>query len=590
MVLYCIDNQCVFYQTLMHRFGCNKEKEAVLFVREGMNVINYIKPLKKYKIFSDIIEMPLLYNRRRSDNASVEDIINYFDNIFSKIKYKLSSFENIYMINDYWDGDINLYFNLKKIYYTWIQITPNLIDFKPQYVSKTFSDISICYKSHTPFAEFARPCLLKSSSESQKRLLNKGFTTWDLKECLNELTEEQLDIMAECYGVDLNEFTTEALKGSALILLNSYGYSVRSLIEYKYNSEYIKNILGFDESLDFDKTPYAKICSIMTRLAIDFYVPKATKYFIKLHPNEPALSEEELKQYYGDNALNFTSMPFELVGRLFQVKKINLDTLLTYAHGVDGLPCFNNIVLGDSFCFTWFYYCSIYVSLLYALKAGFKTIYCSKCLIDQINFLIKRFKFDLKAESYGFIDILKRKISEKSFYLYNSLDEEVIDNEGLLDTLDSDSVVAFLNVDLTKKFFSANKFFNFVEIEIEKESTSSCSFNLERKETLWIYSKKRILRDLALSFEYTEDLNHSGYTINVKKHSISESTNTFLQLAYLNELRNISEQTSFIQKLLNVTINKDNVDIVIRSVNTCDSLSKYVELLNVIKEKYLIIE
>lgn len=584
-----MDNQCFMYQILMHRLGCNGKKDAILFINKGMRLSDNIKKLKAKGFFSEILELPLLYSGRRSENANEQDIIKYYNAVFSKIKYTLNSFEDIFVMNDNWDGDINLYLNLTHLNYTWIQVSKNLIDLKPQYVSDAFSKIAIKYKSHTPFAAFAKPCLLKDSDESQNRLKEKKYTVWDIGECINTLSEKQLEYIAYCYDVNIKDYSSDKLDKSTLVLLNSYGYSIRSLIEFKYHSKFLKKVLGFDENIDFNATPYAKLCSIMTRMAMDIYTPDTQYYFVKLHPNEPCLSEDEIKFYYGDKAFPFNSMPFELIGRLFKLKKIKFDSLLTYAHGIDSIVCNHNYVLRDTYCFTWFYYCSIFISLFYATKCKIENIYCSKILISQIEFLSNRFKLHLNVNEISFLDYQKIENARNSIFLCNLLDEVNIDTIRLAKIIDKTCAICFLNTDLSEYFFDDSLYYDFASIQIEKIPTSFRSFNLQRNEVIWIYAKDINFRNIALNFEFKQELRQSGYTVQTAKQSVASCTIQFRRNALLNSIYNLSKNIKNTENILKIISFYDERFILKNALTSCTNLLTYLQILNLIKNKYLII-
>lgn len=588
MVIYLLDNQCFLYQILMHRLGCNGDKKAVLFVNKGMRIKSYLFKLKEGGIFSDVIELPLLYNNRGSETATEQDFKKFFDNVFDASKYSFDKFKDICLINDRWDGDINLYLNLINKSYTWIQVNRNQDELMPQYVSNAFANILIKYRSHTPFAAYAKPCLLKASDSSQQKLRDKGYSLWDISECVNSLTEKELEIIADCYELNLDEYSQTKLKTSVLLLLNSYGYSIRSLVEYKYKSEYIKNIVGFDNRLEMNVTPYAKLCSVMSRLAMDFYAPEADSYYVKLHPNEPVLSEDVIRYYYGDKAVPFTSMPFELVGRLFKLKNLKFGTMLTYAHSTDTFKCDRDIVLGDNFCYTWFFYCSIYVSLMYAVKNSLKNIYCSKILFEQLIFLIDQFKLDIAVNVVNFYDLPKLKAIKEGIFICNLLDEKYGDVNCILNNVNSDCTVCFLNADCAEYFFDEDRYFNFASIKIEKESNSFRSFNLEREETVWVYSSKKAYRDAALAFELNREMPHSGYTVRVKKHSVAESTNLFRQLAALNSVHSLEKRVIQVENVIKVACFNDDGSTTKKLLAACGDLSEYIQLLSIIKNRYFI--
>lgn len=588
MILYCLDNQCFLYPLLMHRLSINKKEKAVLLIDKGMRINKYLKSLTSFGLFDDVIEVTLLYNNRNSKNANEVDYINWFDGIFSKLKYKLYSFDDICVLNDYWDGDINLYLNLKKLNYTWIQTVVNLIAYKPQYVSDEFAEMMLKYKAHTPFAQFAHPYILKTSDKSIIELKDKGFKLWDMDESCNNLSEYELDAIAACYGFKIDEFDAGKAEKCALIVLNSYGYGLRSLVEYKYKSEYLKHVLGFEKNIDFKSTDYPPISSVMTRLAMDFYIPNFDKYYIKLHPNDTELTSEQIHYFYGDSAEVFTSMPFELLNRLLSYKNIKFGALMTYAHKINDFNSDKLIVLGDKYRYTWFFYCSLYISVLYAQKCGFDEIRCSVDIKDQVQFISNLLKYNLAINDINYSYAGKIHGVKRALFLCNILD---VDNgliEPLIKNVDKTSAICFLNIGLNNFFFSRNDVSNFFALKIQKVAQNEKTFFMEREETLWIYSENRDYRGKALGFKFEKNMLHSGYILKVNQSNVFESDRQFMELSSLSVIRMLEYKLLRSECIIKTLTKSSNEAYITKSLVQCNDLFTYVQLLGLVKNKYII--
>ncbi len=589
MVLYFLDNQCFLYQMLMHRLGCNKQKDAVLIIDKGMRISKYVKSLKDYNIFYDVIEATLLYSKRNAEDASMADYLDFFNKIFSRIPYKLESFEEICVMNDYWDGDINLYLNHNKIHYTWIETVIDCIDYRPQYVSGAFAKMMSEIRAHTPYAEFATPCILDASAKSAAALKSKKCRTWNIEKCCNSLTEEEVDAIAVCYNFKIDDFVDGKAEKSALVVLNSYGYGLRSLVEYKYKSEYLKHILGFEKNVDYKSTEYKPISSVMARTALDIYAPSYMYYYIKLHPNDPELTAEQIHYYYGEVAETFTSMPFELLDRLFKFKNIKMGALLTFAHNVKEFSCNNLIVLGDKYRFTWFFYSSLYIAVIYAARSNFKGIYCTIDLKEQIEHIANALNINnIKVCETNYAYGGKINGIKDALFLFNVLDTDNGLVEPLIRAVDKSSAICFINTGLNEFFFSKEDMFNFVSINIKKQAKGYMTFNRERNETLWVYSHSRMHRDSALNFEYTVDMPHSGYTLYVERHNIVDSDNEFIYRASLYTNRLLLNRLDKYETILKAVTKANDNEYIKVALQKCDDLFCYIQLLALIKNNYIV--
>lgn len=534
IVLYCFDKPALIYHILVHRLGCSKDKKVVLFVKSsfGSKILEMVKKLEKTGIIDEYYIVQLSYPDRDTDKISEQGIIKHFNSVFKSSGYTPDSFEHIYIVNDNFYGDIALYLNLIKKRYVWIETVKNKTKIFPhKRMPEGIREWIVKYKTLTPYAEFANACLLKSSDVSQDLLKDKGYTIFDMAGCIKKLSEDTLDKLAFCYGLDIAQYSKADIAKSTLVLENSYGYSaLRRPTDFRFgaNTPYMKSILGFSNELVTDNEICAKQASIMDRIAIDFYTDDSDLYYVKNHPDEPSLTESKVKYLYASNYLPFSSMPFELVGRLFKYKGLKFKSIVTYLHTIETFDSDNQIVLGQNYFYTWFYYCSIYASVLYAKKCGFESIYCSAVIKEQVEFLLEQIGYKAEVFLIDLNNIEDRSNIENSLIVSNYTDDYNKNINDVFRVLKPTNAICFLNVDLSEKFFDGELYPYFVPIKIKKMKHSDNTFNLQRDEVLWVYSANRLYRDSAIELAFERRLKYSGYSIKVEQGNLATAIESFV--------------------------------------------------------------
>ena len=266
-VLYCAAIQSVMYPLLMHKIGINFNKDAVLLIDKnefGRKVgdLDSIHRFKEQGIFSDVIDYDIFSVRKEAEENPKNHYIEYFDRMFHQCGYQIEKFDEIYVLNDSWDNDINLYFNFKGIEYTWINLLKNYIPV-PSTNLKWRNELMNVYKEQTPFAKYAKPCILDDSDQIAINLekIGKDYSTWDLDNIYRNLSEKEIERICKCFRFNIPKDAGE----SVLLIKNSgWWYDNNAFKGWEDRESYIRYLSGSKSYFRDDFTP------IFDKIALDF--------------------------------------------------------------------------------------------------------------------------------------------------------------------------------------------------------------------------------------------------------------------------------------------------------------------------------
>ena len=394
MIAYFAAIPVLLYPTLCHKMVISRGKDAVLFIHEkalkNKELLYVLEELKEKEIFKDVVACNMIIVS--SGDVSMEEgerkIVDSFDKIFEESRYDILSFEKIYSMNDSWDGEQNVYFNVRHIPYTWIQIGKNYIA-KPASTlhGGCYAALMTKYQAATPFAEYADACLFDSSEVTKKQLndKSKSYTLWDRDQCFNEITEEEMDRLFAVFHLAENNIAYTNAYESVMVIKNSFGYL------NMYTD--VRNPL-----LYFGSYSKSEIFSVMDKVSMDFYAHEAKELYIKHHIHN-YVDTAETKRLYGGNAVSLPNVPFEIMGRYFNRNNIKFDKIIgttstsLAAINTENYNCY--YPLGIDFAKTWWFYISIYVSLLFAREQGLKQIFCDNVLKTQLELLADEMEYGI---------------------------------------------------------------------------------------------------------------------------------------------------------------------------------------------------
>lgn len=579
MVAYFAAIPAVLYSVISHKMGINKDKKAVLFIDERTyktrNLYFLTETLKKHNIFSDVIACKMILNfpSNMSVDIAEKQVIENYDNLIDKCGYDILSFEEIFMMNDSWEGVQGVYFNYKHIPYVWIETTKDYLPTPSVGLhGRCFTNLINKFKACGPMAEYATPCINDISELSKKQLERSGknYICWNRDRCFNSLSDSEISSLFSAFELDkIEEIITE----STLIIKNSFGY----LIQFCNNLSPILN-----------RNRYSKeeIFSIMDKVSIDFFASDSKKVYLKNHIHDP-FDETKTKMLYGENTISLPNTPFEIMYRYFCANNIRFKKIIgAMSASLETLKndcCDEFYPLGKNFAQSWWFYISLYVSLLFAYDQGFRKIYCNDFLVSQLDFLKKELKYDMEI-----YELKNNNLNEiKDSVIIN----DILSNKNFpFKAVDKTSIAIMINVDMADSFFDYS-FDTLFPICIKKKQIGNVECDLLfRKETLWIYSPNSKIRKGAKSFVFEHTLKNLGMKVFSEEATffqafeIYEATKNKFQNKKLNQI--IKQQQTQLDLLTQYVTEPHSIE---RSLISTTDFLMYLNILNVIKSKYLII-
>lgn len=582
MVLYCAAIQSVTYPLIMHRVGVNSEREAVLLIDKNefgrkAGDLEAIHRFKEQRIFSNVIDCDIFSVRKGAETNPKERYVEYFDQIFRQCGYPLERFSEIYVLNDSWDGDINLYFHFKNIEYTWIDVSKDYIP-RPSTALKWYNELLRAYKALTPFARYAKPCILVGSGQTAMELEKEGkhYSTWDLDKIYHNLSTANVERICKCFRLDISPDSVE----SALIIKNSgWWYDDNAFKGWGGREDYIRLLSGSKPYFRDDFTP------IFDKIALDFYATNTKKIFIKEHPSCPLNRIQE--ELYGEKVETFAKIPFEILAKYLKQQGIHFDTVIGYLStslsALNASLSNHRFALGKDFFRTCFFYSSLYAALLYAVHCKLKYIYCNTIIKSQLEFLMKTVDAHVELRT---LDVYKAAGIKDSLIVLDYVLEGRGVQKEFLNRLQGSSAACFLNVELTEEFFDDSLMDNMAPIEIKKEKISEGFMNLQRDETLWIFSKNSGILKAARFFTMEKILPRCGLRVYVEESALAAGVEKFRELS---DRRKARELTARVETLTKALLKIGNVELLTGMLQVETEVCRYIELLGRLKGSYLII-
>lgn len=577
----------------MHRIGVTRNKKAALAIDLSVfkrkNLLDVIKGLKKEGFFDELIDIKLMHFHSLNKDFSEQEVIDYYNAAFYDCGYPLNKFNEIYVTNDSWDGEINLYFNLINRKYFWYELVPNtihpIVDFLNPFIKKYAEK----YKYLTPHAEYAIPCLLVESEKSKKIFHSKGYITWDINKTFKCLSENDVRKIAKCYGI--NELKLDDTENAVLVLKNSLGWSLRDYCVAHSKNTFLRASNGFNSNANAVDDILNDISANFDKIAIDFFCTKGKKIFVKRHPNDVILTKERLGRIYPPDTEDFVNIPFEFMAKLFEYNKIKFQSVLGYAStSLDSLPktiSKNIVILGKEYYENWFFYCSLYVTLLFAKENNIKKILCNSTLKTQVEKLIECINYKVSVDTAKFADPNSFAREKDCMIIFDCIKEGQYVNNALPKTANT-NIFALLNADISETFFADTQtaIFGFVPKMVKKIKKSDSTLNLERDELVWFYTPSRTLKDRALAFECSKDMPVSGYEISVEGVTVPEAALMFKEQTYKYRIKKLEELCSKLER--DFTISKYSKQKVLQIIKDEKDIKKYLKYLEIIKDDYLI--
>ena len=579
MVLYCAAIPVLIYPLVMHRIGVNRDKKAVLFIDRyefsKRTDIDAIHEFKNQGIFDDVVDCKMFVDRKKAESDPTKVYIEHFDKLFANGPYSITDFNEIYILNDGWDGDINLYFSLKKIEYNWINCAKNYIP-SPNTQFDWLKKIWEMYHILTPFAEYANPCILNNSDAIIKELdrCHKKYSIWNLEEIYENFPDFYLEKIGKCFQVDKLSQNENAV----LIVKNSGGMCDGvAFSDLGESGKVLRIISGGNQYSPDDFTPF------FDKIALDFFANSLNKIYIKEHPNCPI--NEIQKEIYNEQVFILPKITFELFTKYIKYKNIKFDSIIGYLSisllSVDKSICNHLYILGGDFLKTALFYSSIYTVLCYVSYGKFLSIYCSSTIKSQLELLLKTVDFSINVKIF---DSHKFKDIQNSLLILDYMLEGRFINKEYLEKIPRSSAVCFLNVDLTEDFFDESMMANFFPMKIKKERISEGFLNLQRDELLWIYTKNNAVMKASRFFKMEKILPRCGLRVYVEESTLADGILLFKDFSNRAKINKISKQIESLTKAVS-SDSKLAIEILRQKTDLCE----YLQTLKSVKKDYLIL-
>ncbi len=588
MIAYFAPLATALFQAIAHKLNYNHEEETVLFIQSTVytnkGLIYLADEFEKENIFTHVIPADFFAPRDipldAADEVAERRIEEYFDNLFSELKFDPHSFDEIYVLNDNHGADFTIYFNLKKINYTWVQVTRNGIPGVHPVLNKHYGKLLLKYQCLGAFAEYAKPCFRADSDVPLQQLNGKPYTTWNLAESFNNINNIDLEHLYKCYHLEDIDYDLSNNYNSVLLIKNSYGMMREAVIGVARKKNKVSAYVGFDNY------PEIAIFSVMDKVSLDFYTPDASRIFIKCHIN-CKFDQSDAEAYYGVNATVLPNVAFQVLSRYFKKKSIIFgDVIGTASSALDestSMICQRQHILTYSFSKTWWFYISIYTAVNLAKELNMKRICTTSHLISQVKLLAKANNYDVIVSAFAY---QKLENTKNSMIIVDLCDW----TEFNCDITPKNSVIAFLNDSLSDNFIKTENFDFVTPLLIKKDilEEQPCDI-LCRNETVWVYSANRDTRQKIRNFTISKTLKNLGIYIHVDGISFPESVNMFKtsqMKARVDELQTyIAELENKITHFTHMCISPKSEIGILRSI---DNINEYLDVLSFIKEKYII--
>lgn len=581
MIAYFAALPTELINVIAHKLTVNKGKDAVLFIDkrnyENRGLLPAAERLQQCGVFRRVLveDILVVYPKDATDQTVKETIISHFEDMFSKCGFAPASMEEIVCPNDGVDGEQNVYFNCKKIRYTWLQQSKNYCpDPSESLRSKAYGNVMREGLALTPFAEYAEPCLCEASDATIRQVTEYGkeYVLWDPQRCVKSITDEDWERLFSVFGLNENDFAREEMSGAVLVIKNSYGF--------------LNGFLNDAAPLLFrDVYSNRDVYSCMDKVSLDFYAPTSSTRYFKHHIHD-FMDQSETEKYYGNSSVSLPNVPFEVLGKFLTFKNIKTDKVIgTASTSLDMLDrrSYNKFYpLGVDFARTWWFYIGIYVSLLFAREHGFSVIYCGGALLSQAELLSEKIGYDVKVGQYenGSANL------ENALILIDARGRNGFPFGGIPKT----AAAIFLNTELADAFFDVSPSC-FIPIRIEKEKISDTVCDvLFREETLWVFSRNEAVGRAACRFTTERVLENLGMRIEVKSVTLPQAAELFKSKSSEFRLRRleatVGEQNRRIALLSEYIASPSAVESRLAAVN---DIVEYLRILRLIKSKYLVV-
>lgn len=518
MVLFVMTPPTFLYKILLHRLVAYKEQEAVLIVNksifEKQDSIEIVMNLKEL-FFKDVLLLETLINNVSIPPEHLKDyIINYYDNLFYDTGYSLDDFNDIIVINDTWDNNINLYFNIKKVNYKWIEAKINALrDESTNLFLPSINELINRYRSLSGIAYYATPILSTNANISIKKCIDnkKKYLLYNNAKYLAEINDNVLEQILKSFNFDFSMKTNKNL-----VILNSSGVpDGHGWNESIANQEIKKKYLKKDR---FDRH------SVMYIYALDIFLNTNEPIVVKTHPND-YVNDAIIKRCFGEEYTSFSRAPLEFITEYFRRRNMKFDTIIGIASEslkiIDDKICRKKVALGNSFFAAWYYYISLYVLVVLLDRYNFNRIITEQHIVEQIKLIaqVNKFHFQIEIYNHSIISNIKDYCDDVCILLENQNEKKIILNEY---KDKSDCSIVFINNDLYADFNYKYRTSNWESIYIKKHLQKKCYLSdlMEYDEKICISTDNIFMKKSIREFDYSFVFNNSNLHIRASNYNL----------------------------------------------------------------------
>ncbi len=525
-ILYCFTLNTFITTALLHRLAYRRDSYAVFMcdklMFESRGVAEAVKKLKDNGIIDDLILDVLLI--RYDLHITMEEYSSYieqvYDNVFFKAGYSVDDFDEIYCINDNWGYYPNIYLNIKKIPYFWMNVSKDIIygSYKEwntdigvkKLESNEFLNLVNFYNALTPFAPYAIPVILSGSNKKTlDKFKGKRYITWDKEYALSSLSSVDIDKIVSCFDVKEPQMYSE------YIILDSWGslsYGVVDSLGYKSYGDSIKLAIG-DNFLNLFElhSEYIKVLS-------DYYTSNESKIMIKSHPAE-YINNDLVTSLLGEQYLTAGNINFEFIQSYYNnhnvVFKSAIGTDSTSLEVLNDNVFLNKKILGASFNEVWFFYNSIYITIK-CLKSNNMKLNASSSIAMQVNLISKYRNLSVNCEEINFYNW--NDFEENDVLLLNALklEKEHINISDVIRHVGQSTNVIFFNINYTKLFFEEEIQNKLLYLDVQKKFHNNGYNGFAKPEMIWFYCGTFDFYKKILNFSLSEDMPRQNFLLNAE--------------------------------------------------------------------------
>lgn len=523
-VLYCFTLNTAITPALLHRLAYRNEAYAVFMCDKTMfynrGVADSVKKLKEKGIIDDLILENLLidYTLKIGIDEYSRYVEKVYDEIFSRSGYTINDFDEIYCINDIWGAYPNLYFNIKKKLYYWLNDACNSIGFErlSQVISILNLDrleseefVALIDKYHVlgAFAPFAIPVLQSNSSnETLDKLCGKRYITWNKEYAIQSLNSEVVDRIVSCFDVD--NIIIDNTCDFDYIIVNSWGAASHG--GYRLYGDEIRRYIG-EKFLN-----HYELIAEFIKILTDYYASSEKRIVIKSHPAE-YLNQSIIKSLLGDEYISAGNINFEFLQMYYRNHKIKFNSIIgmdsTSFECITGDVFKNKIRLGASFFDVWYYYNALYV-VLKCLFQNNMQVRTTEYIANQSNLLIKYCNLLGECDTINIYDI--DDINYNDVIMLNALhlERDHINISDIIRHVGQSANIVFFNINYTKLFFEKDIQNRLLYIDIQKEFHNDGHQGFAKPEMVWFYCGTFDFYKKMLKFSLSQDMPRQNFLLN----------------------------------------------------------------------------